>query len=589
MSQSDHANQSSSPLDAFSWHVGSWYAGTWAAVSSRLSASVLLAVPLAVLVTAITLSLTACSKPSTGSADTKQSDPSSDEVLTILAGSELKDIEPFLPDIEQHTGIQLQLEYIGTLDGVDAIRQGKSVDAAWFSHGKYLSLVNQDKIKAQSPIMLSPVVMGVKHSRATALDWIDAQGKPNPDISWQSIAEASKSGKLRYAMTNPAASNSGFTALMGVASALAGTSDAPTSEEIAKVKPQLKDFFFGQALTSGSSGWLAEAYVKEQNKPQGEYALDAMINYESVLMQLNGSGQLSEPLTLIYPKEGIVTADYPLMLLNFDKKPAYEKVVDYLRSPEMQQKLMRQTSRRPVNTSVALDQSFYSGLLVELPFPNSQQVIDSLLLDFANELRNPTYALFLLDVSGSMQGEGINQLKDAMLALTERTATNSSQQFSQFADNEVVGLKPFDNTTYELHAYFISDQTRPKLVSDIQSLQPRGGTAIYSALKNGYETMQKIKAANDADQHSNPTHTPYYYSIVLMTDGQNVDGIDFATFQHQYQQLPADIQNIKTFTVLFGDADPQQMQQIADLTGGRVFDGRDGNLSAVFRQIRGYQ
>ena len=41
-----------------------------------------------------------------------------------------------------------------------------------------------------------------------------------------------------------------------------------------------------------------------------------MINYESVLLSLNASGKLHEPLDLIYPSEGIVTADYPLLLLN---------------------------------------------------------------------------------------------------------------------------------------------------------------------------------------------------------------------------------------------------------------------------------
>ena len=44
-------------------------------------------------------------------------------------------------------------------------------------------------------------------------------------------------------------------------------------------------------------------------------------------MGLNGGGKLTEPLTLIYPKEGIITADYPFMLLNEAKRDAYDKVV----------------------------------------------------------------------------------------------------------------------------------------------------------------------------------------------------------------------------------------------------------------------
>ena len=35
--------------------------------------------------------------------------------------------------------------------------------------------------------------------------------------------------------------------------------------------------------------------------------------------------QADEPLDLIYPKEGIITADYPFMLLNAAKRDAYQK------------------------------------------------------------------------------------------------------------------------------------------------------------------------------------------------------------------------------------------------------------------------
>ncbi len=517
-------------------------------------------------------------------------------VLTVLAGSELKDIEPFLPDIKQHTGIELKLNYTGTLDGVNAISQGANADTAWFSHGKYLSLVNRDKIKAQTPIMLSPVVMGVKQSKAEALGWLTDSGAVKPNITWGTIADAAKSGKLKYAMTNPAASNSGFTALMGVTSAFSGSTDAPTAEDIAIAKPKLKDFFRGQGLTSGSSGWLADAYVDEQDQ------LDAIINYESVLMQLNQSKRLREPLVLVFPTEGIVTADYPFTLLNFAKKDSYDKVVDYLKSAPMQQRLMQDTHRRPVNTEVALTDNFYSGLLVELPFPNSRQLIDALLVDFANELRNPAYSVFVLDTSGSMRGEGIAQLKGALLDLTGQNATatpntpaslgsaTAGNQFTKFSKNEVVGLQPFSNITYELQIYPIDDNNLAKLRHDIDTLTPKGGTAIYSALQQGYQSIYQQRQKNEARHpQSAQDAPPYYYSIVLMTDGNNEDGISYQDFEAAYRQMPAAQQNIKTFVVLFGDADESEMQQVAQLTGGKVFDGRHSNLTAVFREIRGYQ
>lgn len=499
--------------------------------------------------------------------------------LYVLAGSELKDIEPFLADIKQATGVQIGLEYTGTLDGVDAIASGKTVDAAWFSHGKYLSLVDRSKIKAQTPTMLSPVVLGIKHSKAQNLGWLSADGQTaKADITWKDIAQQAKTGALSFAMTNPASSNSGFTALMGVTAALAGTSDAPTEADIAKASPQLKAFFTGQKLTSGSSGWLAETYVNQQNQ------LDGMINYESVLMQLNASGQLSEPLVLLYPKEGIVTADYPLMLINNDKRAAFDKVVDYIKSTEFQQKLMTQTDRRPVNTSVTLADKFNQQLLVELPFPNSNKIVDDILFSYLNKLRIPAHAVFVLDTSGSMEGEGINQLKQAMLGLAGDD-TSRTGRFAKFSERERITVMPFSGKIQPEQSFTVTEHAADiaPLKSYINQLNADGGTAIFSSLEQAYRYVNEVIQQDVAAQ------TEHYYTVVLMTDGDNTEGMPLSDFEYYYHNLPATMQQVKTFPVLFGDANEQDMQRIANITGGRVFDGRKGELSLVFKQIRGYQ
>ena len=91
--------------------------------------------------------------------------------LTVLAGSELKDLEPMFPDIEKNTGWHLQPTYTGSLDGAQAIVSGDKSDLAWFSSGKYLTLLqgSSGRIVTQQKIMLSPVVVGVKQSKAVSL------------------------------------------------------------------------------------------------------------------------------------------------------------------------------------------------------------------------------------------------------------------------------------------------------------------------------------------------------------------------------------------------------------------------------------
>jgi Ca-activated chloride channel family protein len=412
--------------------------------------------------------------------------------------------------------------------------------------------------------------MGIKESRAREFGWID-----NPDVTWQDIADKASSGELRYAMTNPAASNSGFTALIGVATALTGSSDAINAGDVNV--PALQNFFKGQALTAGSSGWLAESYVTEQDN------LDGLINYESVLLSLNESGDLLEDLVLIYPKEGIITADYPLMLLNADKQEAYDRLIAYLRSAEFQEEMMRTTLRRPVVPGIKLDGRIPTPLLVEIPFPNSVEIIDSLLFSYLDEQRLPAYAIFVLDVSGSMRGNGINDLQAAMNNLTGLDESLTGR-FARFRSREIITLVTFSDHVEDVQMFEINDvnsqgTTMAEVRSFVDSLHADGGTALYTALSEAYQL------AADAQQRD----PDRLYSIVLMSDGENTDGMSQGSFENFYEGLSEDAQNIRTFTVLFGDADEDAMQALADLTDGRMFDGTSESLSFIFKQIRGYQ
>ena len=84
------------------------------------------------------------------------SQPATDtsHTLTVLAGSELKDLVPLLPSLQQSTGYQLSIKYTGSLDGAQSIADGSDrSDLAWFSTGNYLTLLEgkSGKITAQAP------------------------------------------------------------------------------------------------------------------------------------------------------------------------------------------------------------------------------------------------------------------------------------------------------------------------------------------------------------------------------------------------------------------------------------------------------
>ena len=501
---------------------------------------------------------------------TSSSEPAN--TIHVLAGSELKDLAPLMPDIEKATGVHLAMTYTGTLDGAERIVNGANSDLAWYASSKYLNLLqgSNRKVLAQQPTMLSPVILGVKDSTARSLGWAN-----NPAVTWRDIALAAKNGQFHFAMTDPSASNTGFSALLGVASAFAASGNALTVADIQA--PELKDFFSGQSLTAGSSGFLADSYVRSQD------ALDGIINYESVLLTLNSGGKLHEKLDLIYPKEGIITADYPLMLLNSGKRAGYDKLVAYLRSADIQRRIMQTTNRRPALPEVSLDSRFPSQVLVELPFPGSLDVINALLLAYQNQIRLPSHPVFVLDLSGSMEGDRLNGLKKALNNLTGLD-TSLTGQFARFRAREQITIITFSSTVLDNRTFTINDPD-PKgpdmsaLRDYVNGLNAGGSTAIYDALEQAYNVAGTAKAQD-------PNR---FYSIVLMTDGENNSGRDGNQFLRDYQHFSPDTRAIKTFTVLFGEASPQELKRIASVSGGAVFDSRTAPLSQVFKEIRGYQ
>jgi Ca-activated chloride channel homolog len=505
--------------------------------------------------------LAACNQPASGP-----------PLLHVLAGSELKDLEPMLPDLAKATGINLKFDYIGTLDGAQAISTGDTHPLAWFSSNRYLSLLPDasKKILAQQRIMLSPVVLGVKRSTAQRFGWENSN-----NVTWKDIANKASAGQFTFAMTDPSASNSGFSALVGVASAFSGTGNALTAQDINTTA--LKALFSGQRLTAGSSGFLATAYVKDQT------SLDGIINYESVLLGLNQGGTLTEPLDLVYPKEGIVTADYPLMLLDAGHRAEYDKLVAYFRQPDVQTRIMTQTHRRPAIPEVQPDSQFPSRVLVEVQFPASLDVVNKLIEVYLNQVRLPSHTYFVIDTSGSMDGSRLDSVKKTFANLTGADQTITGQ-FARFRAREEITIITFSDQVHNVRTFTINDPAPGspdlKAVLDfVNSLSAGGGTAIYDALTRAFIMSGQAKAAD-------PNR---FYSVVLMTDGENNAGTDATQFQAYYRSAPNEVQSIKCFAVIFGEASPQALNNVATLTGGATFDARNASLPVVFKLIRGYQ
>jgi Ca-activated chloride channel family protein len=304
-----------------------------------------------------------------------------------------------------------------------------------------------------------------------------------------------------------------------------------------------------------------------------------------VLLSMNAAGNLPEPLTVVYPSDGVVTADYPLTLLtnaNEDARDAHQRLTDHLRTADVQRKIMETTHRRPVVPGVELTSAFAVRDLVELPFPNARDSVDALLSAYFNQIRRPSRTLYVLDTSGSMAGDRIASLRSALVRLTGADDSLTGR-FRQFRSREEVTMLPFNTVPGTPRTFTLPEGDPRAGLAEIKAfaegLREGGGTAIYDSLSRAYEVMGPLVAA-DPDR---------FTSIVLMTDGENSNGSGLAEFQASYRSVPESVRQVPVFTVLFGEGSSAELGIVATMTGGKVFDARNGELGKVFQEIRGYQ
>jgi Ca-activated chloride channel homolog len=496
--------------------------------------------------------------------------------LTILATSDLRDISEIAQKIKADTGVAVTFVFGRTVDNTDAVLAGThKADAAWFASAKYVmgDPAVGKIVKEQERIMVSPVVIGVNAALAKKFGW--AQTPP----TWKAVLAKVKSGELKYTMSNPATSNQGFVTLMAVAASVANSADTLQTKDVNT--PEIKAFLRGYALVGDSSDYLEKQFVERQG-PE----LNAFINYESRLMNLNASGKLREPLTLIYPADGAPTADYPLLLLNEEKRAAYKTVTAYLRSEPVQKWITAQTNRRPV---VAVGSAFPSYL--DLAFSNDRGLADALLDGYLNGGRRPSLSRWVIDTSGSMKGQRETEMKTAIRTLTAGGASRTlGERTSGFGPGDVVEVVSFASTTSPAQVFAISrgrgsaERTAEaaEIAAFVDRLTMTGGTAVYSALVDAVNNVQGQSAACTKDCPQ--------YSIVLFTDGERTEGISFDQCMQALGALKAQGANLpRVFAVVYGEGNSTQLEKIAQLTGGKTFDARNTPLTNVFREIRAYQ
>ncbi|CAM3639033.1 VWA domain-containing protein [Kibdelosporangium persicum] len=491
--------------------------------------------------------------------------------LRVLASSELADMQPLLDDLRRDTGIELVLDYQGSVAAADSLAAGDHRhDLAWLSSERYFHLKLQATRNTRprplsTKIMSSPVVIGVRPKTAELL----RREAPDPRLSWADIADAAAVGRVRFGMADPSRTNSGLSALIGVATAAAGTGSALRPQDV--TCDRLRGFLTGRTMTAETSNLLVDQFVARQADT------DALITYESVLLSLNASGRLTEPLEIIYPEDGIVLSDYPLLLLDPAHRASYDTVVTWLKSETGQRRIMERTLRRPVDPNIPRDPRLAATIGNALFFPDQPEVVDKLLANYDPRSAVHGQVIFLLDFSGSMKGDRIAALRSTFDGLSGADSS-STGRFLRFYQGEKFVLTRFGGQVLAERSFTIGGQAdidaiRAFLATD----QFDGRTAVWSALDHAYQTASRLVRDNPGQP----------VTIVLMTDGESNAGIDFEEFLRRHGSLPPEARAVHTYTIRYGDADPAALDRAARATGGQMVDASATSLHEAFKKTRG--
>lgn len=526
---------------------------------------------------AFALLLTGCAgSPGEAKTEEKERDASAeimkaDGTIRILSGSENEELEAVIDECSQATGVEIEMDYKGSVDIMRALESGaEEYDAVWPASSIWLSMGDVDHlVKHSQSISMTPVVFGIRDSLAEELGF---KGK---DVSVKDILAAIQGGKMSFCMTSATQSNSGASAYIGFLYALLGKQEGMTAEDLQgeQLRADITELLGGVERSSGSSDWLKDLFLKED--------YDAMVNYECLIIdanrQLESEGK--EPLYIVYPYDGLSIADSPLGYVDHgdsQKEEAFQAVQQYLLSKEAQSEIEATGRRISANGVSDENKDVFNEewgvdterILSPIQMPDADVLMEALNL-YQTSFKKPSLNIYCLDFSGSMEGTGEAQLKDAMSQILLQE--NASRNFLQANAGEVNEVIFFDNTILDIErAADDSDEALAQLYQKVADFQIAGGTDIYNAA---------AQALAEASSYDLEKYTP---AIILMTDG--VSDYNYQTFQEAWDILGIDV---PVFSITFGTADPTQLEELAEATGGRVFDGTQ-DLTEAFRSVKGY-
>jgi Ca-activated chloride channel family protein len=460
------------------------------------------------------------------------------------------------------------------------IKNGQLNVTVWSpSASSWLEVLKQESGKADlavsnKSLVQTPVVISMWKPMAEALGW---PGKPigwsdmlaliNEPTGWGKFGKP-EWGRFSWGHTDPEISTSALSTLLAEFYAASGKQRGLTAADVQSEQSQK----FIRDLGKGIKHYGYNTLVFSDNMQKfGMSYISAFPMEEITLIDFNKTKSPPTPLVAIYPKEGTFWHDNPFIVLSSasaDEQRAAAQFYDFLLTPESQ-RLAMGYGFRPANVAVPLADPISEAYGVQpqgvqniLPVPSAEVIVTAKNTWAQNRKRADI--MLVVDVSGSMEGEKIEQVKAGLEAFLTRILPEDRVGLVLFSDSARVAVEPAPLA-----------QTRIPLSDAIQGMRAQGKTAMYDGLQAGKEALDKLP----------PTQEERIKAIVLLSDGASNSGsVGFEQVRQAFDET-----GISIFPVAYGsDADTQQLQQIVDFSRTILVKGSVGDIGQIFDNLSRY-
>ncbi len=421
------------------------------------------------------------------------------------------------------------------------------------------------------PLVLTPVVISMWKPMAEALGW------PDKDIGWSDLLELINDpegwgkyghpewGQFSWGHTDPEISTTALSTVLAELYAATGkTSDLTVADVQSETSQQyLRD------LAQGIKHYGYNTLVFSENMEKyGMTYISAFPMEEITLIDFNKKGPTT-PLVAIYPAEGTFTHDDPFIVMSdttADEKAAAAKLYDFLLTEESQ-KLAMSYGFRPANVNVALAEPLTMQFGVDprqprqsLATPPAEVIVAA--KDAWAKNRKPANIMVVVDSSGSMRGEKMDQAKAGVDFFLSRLPIQ---------DN--VGLIGFSNVPTVLVPLATRTENMSNLQLQVQGLIPNGNTSLYDAVDLARQELDKL---NQPDRIN---------AIVLLSDGADTSSL--MTIDQMEDGFGES--SIQIFPIAYGaDAEKEPLQRIADFSRTQLVEGGTDDINKIFENLSRY-